>query len=163
VSPRQQAAASIGLTAIGAGREAIEIEPSIELRVVRIPGECLVVAVTRGNDTALTAGMPPCAQSRDRIGQVLQDLVSVHDMEVVEIRVERIGVADSPLDGVAQSARVLDDRPRGIETHDSSWRDTRGEIDGDCPRPAPDVEQTQAWPEMIEQVRGGVLCRSPRV
>ena len=51
----------------------------------------------------------------------------------------------------------------GIQTDDSSRRDTRGEIDGDCPRPTPDVEETQAWPEKIEQVRGGVLCRSPSV
>jgi hypothetical protein len=84
-------------------------------------------------------------------------------MEVAQIRVEPIGVADSPLDRVAQSACLLNDRPRSIETHDSSRRDTRGEIDGDCPRSAPDVEETQAWPEMIEQIRGGVLCCSPRV
>jgi len=94
---------------------------------------------------------------------MLQNLVSVHDMEVVQIRVERIGVADSPLDRVAQSARLLNDRPLGIQTDDSSRRDTRGEIDGDCPRPTPDVEEIQAWSEMIKQVRGGVLCRSPRV
>jgi hypothetical protein len=94
---------------------------------------------------------------------VLQHLVSVHDMEVVEIRVERVGVADSPLDRVAQSARLLNDRPGGIEAHDSSRRHTRGEIDGDCPRPAPDIEERHARPEILEQVRGGVLCRSPPV
>ena len=163
MSPRQQATASIRLTTVAPGRQAIELEPSIELRVVRIPGECFVIAIARGHDTALTAGMPPCAQRSNRIGQVLQDLVSVHDMEVMEIRVEPIGVADSPLDRIAQSARLLNDRPRRIETHDSSRRDTRGEIDGDCPWSAPDVEETHAWPEMIEQVGGGVLCRSPRV
>jgi len=83
VSPRQQATASIRLTTVAPGREAIELEPSIELRVVWIPGERLVIAVARRHDTALTAGMPPCAQRSNRIGQVLQDLVSVHDVEVV--------------------------------------------------------------------------------
>jgi len=89
--------------------------------------------------------------------------VSVHDIEVVQICVERIGVADSPLDDVAQSARLLDDRTRGVEAHYSSWRDARGKIDGDCPRAAPYVEEIQPGPEMIEQVCGGVLCRSPGV
>jgi hypothetical protein len=134
-------AAGIRLTAVGPGSEAIELEPPIELGVVRVPGECLVVAVARGHDTTRAAGPPPGAQRRNRIGQVLQDLVGVHDIEIVEIRVERIGITHSPLNSVAQRARLLDDRPRSIETHDPSRRDPRGEIDGDGPRSTPDVEE----------------------
>ena len=125
--------------------------------------ECLVVAVARGHDPALAAGLPPRAQRSNRIGQVLQDLVGVHDIEVVKIRVERIGIADSPLDRAAQPTRLLDDWLRGIHTHDPSRRDTRGEIDGDSSRSTADVEEIQAWPEMAEQIRGRVLCGAPRV
>ena len=68
------------------------------------PGDRGVVGVPGGHHTARPAHAPHLPQRRDRIGQVLEDLVGVHDVEGAVVEGERVHVADLEGDRSAASS-----------------------------------------------------------
>ena len=119
----------------------VQRHPAVEAGAGRKPREPEVVAVAHGDDPPRDAGH--LAQRLDRVGDVLQHLVRVHDVERRVGEVERVHVADRELD--RDAGRVARVGARGVEhlvgavdAHDAPGRDPLGEVDGDRARSAPD-------------------------
>ena len=103
------------------------------------------------------ATTPPGRQTRrispqrgHRVGQVLEHLVGVDDVEGAVGVVERVDVADGQLQvrrrrvGSRRLAGGVDHVGRRIDAHHAAWRDARGDVDGDGARPAAHVEHVGA-------------------
>ena len=125
-----------------------------------------VVAVARGDDAAGLADAPHLAQRADRVGEVLQHLVRVHDVERVVGEVERVHVGGARTRRCRLPAAFA--RPlAAIASADASMpitrpgRDAAREVERDRARPAADVEERRAGHEVRHEVRGGVLDGAP--
>ena len=80
----------------------------------------MVVAVAGGDHAVRSADAPHLAQCGDGFGDVLQDLVRVHDVERRVRMLERVHVADRELDVAhatpcCRGGRVGDDCGRGVD------------------------------------------------
>ena len=116
--------------------------------------------------------MPPGRSTRlasvtaaDGIGEVLQHLVGVDDVERGVGHVEVVGVADRELGAARRRSRVA----WAMTSAEASTPSTRpgataaGEVDRDRARAAPEVEQVHARAQVRQQVAGRVLGRAPGV
>ena len=88
--PGPKPAAGIGLAASLPGKLAVERQPARQRRMVGIPGHRGVVGIASRHDAARPAHPAHLAQRGDRIGQVLQHLVGVHDVEAVRVEVQGV-------------------------------------------------------------------------
>ena len=117
--PREQERARVGFAAVGAGDGVVHREPLVEGRVAGEPGHRRVNAVARRDHTAGPAHASHLAERANRIGQVLQHLVRVHDVERVGLEVERVRRRSgtrhcrSPVEPLA--SRRLDRRRCGVD------------------------------------------------
>ena len=98
------------------------------MRVARIPGEGPVDAVANRDHAIGPADASHLAQRRDRVGQVLQHLVRVHDVELRIGMLERIDVPDDEIDvgDVALGCRCRcgrDDVGRRVDAEHPTGRD----------------------------------------
>ncbi len=78
-----------GSPSLSVGHGVVEREPLVEFRQRREPGERAVVAVAGGDQTGDAAHL---AQRPHRVGDVLQDLVGVHDVEFPVLVRQRVHV-----------------------------------------------------------------------
>jgi hypothetical protein len=90
------------------------------------------------------AGAPNRGERGDRIGEVLEDLVGVDDVEGLVAEAELVDVTDletqvSPPGGFGKRPGLVEHLGRGVEADDMAVGDTSGEADGDGPRAASDV------------------------
>lgn len=166
--PGEQPAAGIRLAPVGTGGALVQDEPLVEFRYGRKPGECGVVAVAGGHHPTGPADPAELAQRADRMGQMLQHLVGVHHVEGVVGQVEGIRVGDPEVDAVltgggrllaGQADHFLGD----VHGGDLPGRHSAGEVDRDGAGSAADVEQSDAGPQVRQQVAGGVLDGAPPV
>ena len=162
VGPGQQAAARVGLGAVAAGDGPVDREPAVQPGVGRVPGHGRVVGVAHADDAVRAADAQHLPQRRDRVGEVLQHLVGVHDVVGGVGLVEGVDVAERELDaGHPRGVRpgVLQWLGHRLDAPDPAGRDPRGDVDGDRPRPAPDVEDggtgAQVWREVGCRVGDG--------
>ncbi len=81
--PLQQAPPGIGFGIVAAGDLVVQLEPPREPMILGEPGERRVVGVARGHQTTGRAHTPHLPQRGDGIGEVLEHLVRVHDVERV--------------------------------------------------------------------------------
>jgi hypothetical protein len=124
-----------------------------------------VVAFTSGDDAAGAAEPLHLLEHCHRTGDVLEHLMSMHDVETavgerhgLRISASELDVLDTgfgaDLPGFGQNAlgRIDgDDRPRVDET---------SEVASDSSRTAANVEQVEARPQVSEQIGSRVLCRA---
>ena len=124
----------------------IESEPLVELSNLRRPDEPAVVTVACGDQPARLRDATHLAECAQRIDEVLQHLVRVHDVvpvvryveQVVHVADHEVDVVDTALrDFVAgECQRVLSVLQRGHAPR----CDQCGEVGGDRARPASDIE-----------------------
>ena len=156
-----------GSAAVAPRHPVVQVEPPVEPGVGRERHEGAVVDVADGDHPAGAAHAGHLPQRGDRIGQVLQHLVGVDDVERVVVGRERVDVADLERD--VHPARVgggprLGQRIGGdVDAHHPAGRHAGGQVDGDRARAAADVEQVEPGPQRREQVAGGVLGGAPAV
>ena len=100
-----------------------------------------------------------------RIGEMLQDLMGVDDVDAAIVDLEGIGVTDREVDVDAAlgrgSAGRFDDVGRRVDAAHATRCDQRGQIDRESARTATDVEHVEPRAEMWDEVRGGVLRCAP--
>ena len=162
VRPGEQEAARVGLAAgWRARRVSVQREPGVERGVGRVPGERGVVAVARGDHAAGLADAAHLAQRADRIGQVLQHLVRVHDVERCRRRSRarrrrRCGTRRWSRLGSPRSASAASIAAGATSMPMTcAGRDAVGEVERDRARPAADVEDRRA------RRRGGAAGTRP--
>ena len=96
-NPRRQAAPSVGLRAVARRDEVVQLRPPLQRGTRWRPEEPAVVGLTDGEQTAGTQHAPQLCECADGIGQVLEDLVDVHDVEGFVLQIQVVGVADGEL------------------------------------------------------------------
>ena len=122
--PRAEVAARVRLAAVGFGNGAIEVEPPVEARVTRVPAEHAVDAVARRDDALRPADASHLAQRGDGIGDVLQHLVRVHDVERRVGMLERVDVTDCELDVAHVVASAAEAAASAMTSADASMPST---------------------------------------
>jgi hypothetical protein len=165
--PGEQAATGVGFAAVGAGKALVQSHPLAEFRQFGVPGESLVIGVPGRDDAAGLADATHLAKRLDRVGDVLQDLVCVDDVEGVVRQVEVVDVADDEVDrdvergegGTGDVERAL----AGLEGGGAAGLDEPGEVGRDGAGAGPDVEQGLAGPQSRQQVAGRVPGGAPAV
>ncbi|GAB4700064.1 hypothetical protein MOKP118_35280 [Mycobacterium avium subsp. hominissuis] len=166
--PGQQPPAGVRFAAVGARDPSVEVSPQVERRQFGIPDEPRVVGVAHRHDAARPAHAPHLAQGGDRIGQVLEHLMGVDDIERVVGEVETVHVGGAERD-VGQipllgfGAGHFQDVRRLVDGGDLPGRDPRGQVGGDGAGTATDVEHRQARCQVRQQVTRGVLGGTPPV
>lgn len=162
-SPGGEPASGIGLTAGGTGEPQIELEPAVEGGHAGMPEEAAVVAVA-GSDIASRPGdAGHLAQRGHGIGQVLEHLMGVDDVEAVVGIGESVDVGDladdrrrSPLGRLAP--RQPDGRLVGLDGDHLGH--VFGEVAGDGARSGADIQQAMPGSEHREQIGRRVLRRA---
>ena len=135
-----------------------------QCRARGVPGHCRTVGITYGNQTAWYADPAHFAEGRDRIGEVLQQLMGMNDVEG--------GAAESEVD-------VPDNRRRfhvprigwscvaataaGVDADNRALRQPSGEVDGDGSRTDADIQQPVGRLQPWQQICRGILSSSPTV
>ena len=165
----EQPAAGVGLGAVAPAHPLVEVAASGRAR--RPPGtrsSARVVDVAHGDHAARPADPRHLAQRGDRVGQVLQHLVGVDDVERVvgHGRGRRRRRPRRSTSTPARSAAARASASGSAETSMPSTRPGRhpgGQVDGDRAGPAADVEQVHARAQRRQQVGRGVLRRPPAV
>ena len=166
--PREQEPAHVGLSLVGAATTSYIRRQALIAGDRGVPGERRVVAVARGDDAAGPAHASHLAERADRILQVLEHLVRVHDVERVVVDVERVQIGGAEL-GVgrplafALGERGFDRGGRDIDSEHGRRRDPCGQVERDGAGPAADVENRHAGNEMRNEIRGRVLDGPPAV
>ena len=102
-----------GLAPVRTGDLPVQLHPSVERRRVGVPDGRSDVHVPRGHDAAGPRHTAHLRESRYRIGQMLEDLMGVHDIETVVIEGQRVGVAR--LEGDVGQAGLRGVRRRGAQ------------------------------------------------
>ena len=92
--PGQQAAPGVGLGTVGLRDLVVEREPLVQAGRLRVPGHAGVVGVPDRDDAAGPRDPVHLPQRGDGVGEVLEDLVGVHDVERVVLERELVGVGD---------------------------------------------------------------------
>jgi hypothetical protein len=159
-------AAGVGLAAVGPRRPPVEVEPAVEQGVGGVPGHRRVVAVARGDDPAGAAGTAHLPQRRHRVGEVLEHLVGVDGVEARVLDGERVGVSLAVLEG-GEAAGIAPRRRQhlggAVEADHPAGGDAAGQVGGDRPRAAADVEQVGSRRQPVEQVGARVGGAAPAV
>jgi len=115
-----------------------------------VPDEPAVVGVARRHDSARPAHPPHLPQRLHRIGDVLQHLVGMDDVERVVGTIERVHVSPDERDirrGAPRGfgAGRVEDIVDAVDSGHWPGRYQRGEVGGDGTGTASDVEQGQPW------------------
>ena len=146
--PGQEATSRIGFAVVAAGDRLVELHPPIELGNVRVPRHCRVVGVAHRDHAIRGAHAAHLTQRGDRIAEVLEHLVGVHDVEGRVGQVEVVHVADlepgvrrSGL--VCRATSVVDDVVRPVDAEHGARCDPCRELERDGSRAAPDVEHAR--------------------
>ena len=134
----------------------------------RVPTHGSVVPVAHGDDPAGPADTTHLDERTDRVGEMLEDLVGVDDVEGPVAEAERVDVTDleaqvPPLGGFGKRPGLFEHLGRGVEADDMAVWDASGEADGDGPRAAADIEHPRVGGEARKEVGGGVLDATPAV
>jgi hypothetical protein len=146
LGPREQPPTRIRFAAVGVSRLLVEVPPQVQRRKLRKPDEPRVVRISRRDNSAGHAHSPHLPQRLRGIGDVLQHLVSMDDVERVIRKVEPMHVGGGERD-VGQVAPLglsvgqVEDVGELVDGRDRSGRDTFGEVRGDCSGAATDVQQ----------------------
>ncbi|GFH68583.1 hypothetical protein Srut_50970 [Streptomyces rutgersensis] len=133
-----------------------------------MPGHRRVVRVAYGDQAARRAHPAHLAQRAHRVAEVLEHLVGVDDVEGGVGEGEGLGVAGAE-GGVGQGARGgggagrVEDLLGVVDPGDVAVRDQGGEVGGDRPRSAPDVQDAVVRLQRRQQVRGGIGGGTPGV
>src|SRR5205823_12284592 len=142
------------------GDPLVEVEPAGQPVVVGEPGRGGVVDVADGDQATGPADAGHLAERGDRVGEVLQHLVGVHDVERGVGQVEGVGVADGELHrralAVGQRAGLVQRVGAHVQAEHPAGGHAAGEVDGDRARPAADVEHVEPGAQVRRQVAGGV-------
>ena len=153
--------AGIRFAAVRARDFSIELQPPHEPVVAGMPGEGAVVRVTDRNDAAGRSDAAHLLQGCYWIGEVLQQLMCVHDVKRGIRNVQPVHVTCYERDPRMIAPRFSNDLCRRIDPGDGTGGDASSEIGGNCPRTTPHVQQTDASAQMWQQVGRRVLDRSP--
>ncbi len=159
--PGQQAAARVGFGAVGVGDRAVDAQPVGQGRVFRVPGHRCVVPVARGHHAAGTAYPAHLTECGHRVGQMLQHLVGVYDVEGVVRVGQCVDVGDRELDvGHAPLGRqrggLVEDGRGGVDRGDQPGRDPGRDVHGDGSRATAHVEHSGAGTQPVGDVGRGV-------
>ena len=106
--PRQQPSPGVGLGLVAPGDGVVDLEPPVQPGIGGERHEGAVVDVPDGDHPARAAHPRHLPQRGDRVGQVLQDLMRMDDVERVVGRLERVHVADFERD---RHGRAISRRP----------------------------------------------------
>lgn len=93
------------------------------------------------------------------MGDVLQDLVGVDDVEATVGKLQAVNVAHHEVDGgdptrLGLGSGQIENLFGDLHRRDASRRDPRGEISGQRPRAAAHVQEGHSGPKSWQQVRG---------
>ena len=143
VRPREQESARFGLARVAARDFAVQRQPAIDRGLVRVPAEGAIVTVARRDQPTRPAHALHLAQRANGVGEMLEHLMRVHDVERVVVHLEGVEVADRELDvrtGAGVASRLVDHGGRRIDAEDASGRNSPADVRRDRARPAPEVE-----------------------
>ena len=169
--PGRQVAAGVGLGAVALRDLVVEVQPAGQPGVGRCPREGRVVAVADRHQPVGPQHAPELDQCRNRVGQVLEDLVGVDDVVAVVGGVEAVHVADREGHvGRAPLGRLRggggDDLLRGVQADHRAGGDPVGQVAGQRARAAAHVQQRlsrlQVGEEVGRRVRGGAPAVAPQ-
>jgi len=165
LGPAREAPAGVRIRAVALGDANVHAQPGVEPRVVGKPSERAVVAVAHGDDACRRADAAHLAQRAHWLGQVLQDLMGMHDIEGRIIKRELVYVArDHAHRGLALRQRLTRFGEHGfgaIQSHDRAVRNVTREVERQRARAAADVEQALACAQVRAQIRSRVVDGSP--
>ena len=99
---------------------------------------------------------------------MLEQLVGVDDVECLVVELERVCVRGPELDAgdpaFFEQALSLGNHARfAVDADGATVGDTSGEIERDCARSAPDVEESHTRRKKRQQIASRVLGRPPSV
>jgi hypothetical protein len=143
-----------------AGHGVVQLEPLGQRVGIGRPDHRGVVAVPNsehpaGRDASGHGGKEP-----DRIGDVLDDLMGVDDVEAPVHVVER---GDPQVELGVLGERAFDDRGRRVDADHRGRAHHSRQVGGDRRRTAPDIQQRQPGAEVGQEVRRRVRRRPPPV
>jgi hypothetical protein len=126
----------------------VEVTPQVQRRKLRKPDEPCVVRISGRDNSVRHAHSPHFPQRLNRIGDVLQQLVGVDDVERVIRKVQpvHVGGREGDIRQVAPpglSAGHVQDVGELVDGRHLPGRNPFGEVGGDCPWAATDVQQRQ--------------------
>src|SRR5690606_35635979 len=133
---------------------------------LRIPDDGAEVDVAGRDDAAGAGDAAHLAEGADRVGDVLEDLVGVDDVERAVGEVQGVDVGDGELDVVqARGVRagLVEDGLGGVGGDDPAGGHALGEPRGDRSRAAAHVEDRHPRAQVPGEVGGGVVDRAPPV
>ena len=93
LSPGHQPPPSIRFRAVLAGDPLVQLHPFVEFRDGRVPAHAVEIGVAGGDDASGLGHPPHFPQRGHRVGEVLQDLVGMDDVEAFVLEVQVINVA----------------------------------------------------------------------
>jgi hypothetical protein len=124
----------------------IQLEPPSERRTRRVPGHSRIVGVPYGHQTVRRADPAHLAKGRDRIREVLHELVGMDNVEggvgqsqLVDVPDEQTEIPHTLRGGHGLGCR--DRRRCGIDTDHPALREPSGQIDGNGPGTDANVQQ----------------------
>ena len=163
MGPGEQPASGVGFGAVAVRDGPVDRQPTVEPRVGRIPGHRRVVGVAGGDDPLGAGAAPPLPQGGDGVGEVLEDLVGVHDVEGAVRVVEAVDVPDGE-GGVVDGGRVgpglLQRLGHGFDPEHPAGGDPSRDVNSDRSGTAADVEHGHPGSEVVGEVGGRVRDRA---
>ena len=134
---------------VALGDREVELDPAVEGGIGRRPDEGAVVAVPGGQHASGPQDPAQLDQGGDRIDEVLEHLMGVHDVEggVVVAQGEEVAHLEAHVGRFGsgrESLGLRHDLGRGIEADHLPGHQASGQVDRDRPGPAADVEQGEA-------------------
>jgi hypothetical protein len=151
------------MAAVFAEYVALEVEAAFEGRILRIPGERHVVRVAGGDRATRPTETTHLHQRSDRVGKVVEHLMSVDHVEDRVRHRQPVNVTDSKLH-VGDTLCLLTGRCHHlagtVDADHSAGGHPAGKVDRDRAGAAADVEHVGRWDEAVEEV-GGRVGRSP--
>ena len=152
----------VGLAAVGPRDAPVQSVPGVEAGGLRVPGEGAVVGVPGGDDAGGALGdAAHLAEYGDGVGDVLEELVGVDDVEGTWGEGEGVGVEAGEGqvgdgEGGGEGPGLVEDGLDGVASGDVALRDEAGEVDGDGAGAAAEVEDLVGGFDVREEEGGGV-------
>lgn len=160
--PGEEMSSGVGLAAGAAGDRAIERLPVGHRLRRRVPEHGAVVRVTTRDEAVWLADASHLGHGGNRIGEVLEDLVGMYDVERSVVEGEPVDVAHLTRDvrllaRLAERSGLLHDAGVRVDADHRTVGHSPGESDRNRPRPTSDIEHLGIGPEVGQEVRGRVL------